>query len=230
MKVVWLRRADEARIDARRGRKAEIEKWLRRNRREIYFSWGGLEQAKYIFNVAHLTPPRLHSRLAFSYSTHPKEKRGRKRIGASEREASKASGLRWNLYAMLCEPRISRTGWRGRRKLIDIRNVDYFKVFISPYTFIPLQLWTLSALLLFFSSFRWLLCRVPSFDGDCTFFCFNAVFFVEFHFETEISYLIGRWRPVLAGDGSRPESRFSRLATSWKSRLPFNFSQKFASL
>lgn len=42
----------------------------------IYFVGASKEQAKYIFNVAHLTPPAPSA--SSLYSTHPKEKRGRK--------------------------------------------------------------------------------------------------------------------------------------------------------
>lgn len=76
---------------------------------------------------------------------------------------------------------------RRKNKLIDIRNVYYFKVLFPP-SHIPVQLWVSALLLpllcLFFpSSTACLLCRVPSFDGDCTFmflfqcFCCRFCFF-----------------------------------------------------
>lgn len=104
-------------------------------------------------------------------------------------KADDVGGVRW-ICVWCCMGHTERRSGRERRrknKLIDIRNVYYFKVLFPP-SHIPVQLWVSALLLpllcLFFpSSTACLLCRVPSFDGDCTFmflfqcFCCRFCFF-----------------------------------------------------
>lgn len=138
-------------------------------------------------------------------------------------KADDVGGVRW-ICVWCCMGHTERRSGRERRrknKLIDIRNVYYFKVLFPP-SHIPVQLWVSALLLpllcLFFpSSTACLLCRVPSFDGDCTFmflfqcFCCRFCFF----FRDEIrrwkcEYI--DWTPVDAQDeDSAPGSRVGSI-------------------
>lgn len=112
---------------------------------------------------------------------------------------------------------------RGEGKLIDIRNVDYFKVLFSPYTSIPVQL-----------------CPLALFSRCCCvvyhllmvtvlFFCFNVAFSrIPFEKWSWWKKWIG-WRWGVAGGGDyAPEARFDEVKLVGSSfKLPFNDAQKF---